>query len=687
MAEAERRGFNWNNARKTLDHWLSIPLIGASVVSILLAAIILPYWWLAVQWAGTVMPTPSVYFTFTTTTFLLALIVIDSVFIARYYQILYQTQLRISTEALKKSEESFRFLIQRAPFPVVISRRSDSTIMMINQQIADLFSVDPIATIGISVKDFFVNQEDRKAILKKIEEFGHLNNFEYNLITGPGKKFWVSLSVTTIQYNGESALFAAFIDISRRKELEEAIRKSEELYRSIVTASPDAIVFSDLQGVMTMVSPAAITMFGGTSPDDFIGQRVLAFIHPEDAPQAQKKMASLLAGQKLQISQYRGLRIDKSNFPYEIHSELTHDDKGNPSGIVYVIRDITLRVEAEESLRENEERFTQIFQELPDPLLILDESGVVQEINQVGENRLQVSREQISGALLSDLAFFPPDDPGDPIRFILQQISGEPLQTRIHLPDGTQRFVILRTRRIMLRREPAILLMIHDIDEIKRAQNALYQANNQINLLNSITRHDILNRVTVVMAYCELLLKDFTDERISTPLSRVLESGNDIRHLINFTREYQDLGVKKPVWQRLDLIFSYSNIQILLKGITLTLPDSLIEIYADPMLEKVVYNLVENSRRHGQTVTRVMVSYHTQGEDLFITYTDNGVGIPKEEKELIFKKGHGKNTGLGLFLIREILNITGITIKETGNSGEGVRFEMTIPSGSFRTVE
>jgi signal transduction histidine kinase len=67
-------------------------------------------------------------------------------------------------------------------------------------------------------------------------------------------------------------------------------------------------------------------------------------------------------------------------------------------------------------------------------------------------------------------------------------------------------------------------------------------------------------------------------------------------------------------------------------------------------------------------------------------YEDNGPGIAPEEKEKVFQFGYGKGTGLGLFLIREILGTTGITIRETGESGRGVRFVITVPEGGWRRV-
>ena len=109
-----------------------------------------------------------------------------------------------------------------------------------------------------------------------------------------------------------------------------------------------------------------------------------------------------------------------------------------------------------------------------------------------------------------------------------------------------------------------------------------------------------------------------------------------------------------------------------------------LELWADPMLEKVFVNLLDNSMRHGERVGTVSFSYETVGDNLRLVVQDDGVGIPPEEKDRIFQRGYGRNTGLGLFLIREILGITGYSITETGTPGKGARFEIDVPRGLFR---
>jgi len=83
-------------------------------------------------------------------------------------------------------------------------------------------------------------------------------------------------------------------------------------------------------------------------------------------------------------------------------------------------------------------------------------------------------------------------------------------------------------------------------------------------------------------------------------------------------------------------------------------------------------------------VTEIRVSSRNEGDDLIVVWEDNGIGIAADEKERIFERGFGKNTGLGMFLVREILSLTGITIKETGEPGTGARFEIIVPKGAYR---
>jgi signal transduction histidine kinase len=170
------------------------------------------------------------------------------------------------------------------------------------------------------------------------------------------------------------------------------------------------------------------------------------------------------------------------------------------------------------------------------------------------------------------------------------------------------------------------------------------------------------------------------DAMVGDFLKKIENASDTIQRQIEFTRTYQDLGMQAPDWFALDRIIEKARPV----GIVFTSLCKGTEVFADPMLEKVFFNLFDNAIRHGERVTSMIVRCELHGDELIIIVEDDGVGIPLDEKQRIFGKGFGKNTGYGLFLVREILAITGISIHETGSHGSGARFEIAVPKTGFR---
>jgi signal transduction histidine kinase len=226
------------------------------------------------------------------------------------------------------------------------------------------------------------------------------------------------------------------------------------------------------------------------------------------------------------------------------------------------------------------------------------------------------------------------------------------------------------------------------LEEITKAQNAIYLANKKLNLLNSITRHDIMNKLTVLIGYLEISRdKVQHDTELTMYLENEIDAAQAIENQIQFTRFYQDIGVKSAIWQDLQTTVRTALISLDIHGIALVFDLPEIEIFADPLLQKVFYNLVENSLQHGETITRLRFSCIEGATGLSIIYEDDGIGIPVEVKEKIFRREYFKHTGFGLFLTREILAITHLSICECGLPGKGARFEIMVPTGMYRIKE
>jgi PAS domain S-box-containing protein len=203
-------------------------------------------------------------------------------------------------------------------------------------------------------------------------------------------------------------------------------------------------------------------------------------------------------------------------------------------------------------------------------------------------------------------------------------------------------------------------------------------------LLNSITRHDILNQTVVLVGYIDLARRKREGTDLMTYLDRMDSATDNIVKQINFTRDYQDLGVKAPEWFELSLVFAKCFQTLSPPGVRWSDGVGGYAILADPLVEKVFYNLIDNSLRHGGGVTELRLFASRAADHLLVSYEDNGVGISPPDRKRLFEKGFGKNTGLGLFLSREILAITGIAIEENGEEGKGARFVMDMPPGHFR---
>jgi len=261
------------------------------------------------------------------------------------------------------------------------------------------------------------------------------------------------------------------------------------------------------------------------------------------------------------------------------------------------------------------------------------------------------------------------------------------IEHRIQMPDGNIRWQQWSDQAIFGEKNGFLEFQSvgRDITERKQAEIALFEANKKLNLLSVITRHDILNQLTGLRGYLGLIEETIHDSDSKELVDKAMRAGDIIRHQITFTRQYQDIGVRYPLWQNVfdcvmsvcqGDVFAHVSIERSLQGI---------EIFADPLVEMVFYNLFENAEMHGRKVTRIQVSGEISEDGFFdLIISDNGIGIPDEDKREIFSKGFGTHTGLGLFLVKEVLAITGLTIRETGKYGNGAVFMITVPAGMFR---
>jgi PAS domain S-box-containing protein len=226
-----------------------------------------------------------------------------------------------------------------------------------------------------------------------------------------------------------------------------------------------------------------------------------------------------------------------------------------------------------------------------------------------------------------------------------------------------------------------------EILERKRFEATLKLANRKLNTLSSITQNDIFDQVNAIIRSVSRAEEIVEDPSLLEYLKRIEQSTQIIQKQIRFARDYQDIGLNPPQWQAVDDTIRRAIAGLDPSGVRIEKEVTRIEIFADVLLEKVFYNIVDNALRHGQTETKIRFSAEETREGLTIFCQDDGVGVPERLKEGIFKCDYFRNKGYGLFLAAEILSMTGLSISETGEPGSGARTEIRVPKGSYRFIK
>ena len=363
---------------------------------------------------------------------------------------------------------------------------------------------------------------------------------------------------------------------------------------------------------------------------------------------------------------------------------LLDEQSKNISFALATLEDKDQQVTVKSALRIKTDELIRLFTVLPDLFCIADIDGRFRQLNPAWEKTLGYTLKELMAQQVTD--FVHPDDIPKTLA-VLNKLNNEEevLQfvNRLRCKNGSYRWIEWN----IFSRDLTLYAGARDITDRKRAEDALRQMNRQLNLMGSITRHDVLNQLLALESYIELS-GDVIDDKQLSLLDFIKKEGNiirTIRHQITFTREYQDMGVKEPAWQNINDCIENAIIRLPMRDVRIELDHHGLEIFADPLFRNVIYNLIDNALRYGgDQMKTVRFLLQESDKDLAIICEDDGVGISAEDKGRLFTQGFGKNNGLGLFLSREILSITGITITETSMPGEGGRFEMRVPKGSYR---
>ncbi|MFA5331138.1 MAG: PAS domain S-box protein [Methanoregula sp.] len=521
------------------------------------------------------------------------------------------------------------------------------------------------------------DRERYRAARTDCEKSPSLSVTEFRFMGSSGQYRWIRETATPgVGPGGASGGFTfSYTDREEIRNALEDLAGIKAYFRALFENATHAILVMD--DAITGCN-AAVSELTGTDKVEIVGRQIESFA-PEKQPDGRfstDAMREYLAEARSGRSLHFAWQLErKDGTPRETMASIYPMGISDKNRVIVILHDVT-----EERRAEREIRHLAAFPEM-------DASPIIE----VTRDKKIVYTNPAASHALKKLGM-----PQDPLAFLpldFDILAGSmPGQGRREVCCMVQIKEAYFHEWICPSPDPATLVVYaHDITDRVQASDALAYANHKLGILTSITRHDIKNKLTGVTGYLSLLRNSVKDPQMAAYLDRAEAAAMAIRNHIDFTKDYETLGGTAPVWQplapligniRTNLDTGKTEIEYTAGGIT---------IYADPMLSKVFYNIIENSLRHGVHVRHIRISVSRIPDNgCLIVYEDDGIGVPEDKKEMIFERGfttsplQNSSSGLGLFLVRDILSITGITIRENGTPGEGVRFEMTVPPGKWK---
>ncbi len=587
---------------------------------------------------------------------------------------------------LQESEAKYRTVIEQSHDGIIIAQ--DELLVFHNPSFAAMTGYPGAELAGRPIAGL-IAPEDREMVLTRHRERLRGKTvpvvYEFSVLHRNGGRIRVSMNVSSATFHGRPATIGTLHNVTEERKREEALRESEERFRKIFENSPLGMTLVTPEFRFFSVNPAWVAMTG-YSEEELLAMSFTDITHPDHLAVDLEQLRELVAGTiPLYSAEKRYVRKDGSTLWGLVRVSTIRDLQGNLRYFAAQIADVSERKKAEEALKQDAAQLRQIIDLVPHMIFAKDWDGNYLLANRAVAEGYDTT---VSGIVGKSQALFHKDT--DELRHMLED-------DREVMATGTAKFIpeepyidasgkrrYLQTTKVPFttpgNNQKAVLGVAIDITERTAAETALREANRKLNILNNITRHDIRNTLFGLDVYLLELRKSVTDPKLRDYIGRSIDAVKAVTHQIEFTREYQSLGAQTAQWQEIGPLLPHKPAV----GIRVAPEIARLEIFADPMLRKVFHNLYDNALRHGERVTEIRIHCDRTPGGLTLVWEDDGAGIPAEEKERIFERGFGKHTGLGLFLVREILGITGIAVQETGAPGHGARFEMIVPEDRYR---
>ncbi|PWR76347.1 PAS domain S-box protein [Methanospirillum stamsii] len=595
------------------------------------------------------------------------------------------TDYKIAEEELEIVQEKYTKAFLSNPEIITISNLKSGLFIEVNDASTRHYGYSRQEMIGKSPLDLnlWQSREYMENFLKNLLSQGKVTWYKAVHCRKSGELFDVAISADTIMLQGETCIISTVRDISILKKTESSLRESEERYHNLVQNLPGYVLVHQ-NGIILFVNQSGATAMGYT-PDEIIGTYLFDYVPPESQQQISEAICH-------RMNEY-------SLIPFEITVKTRHGrlctvevrsvkiEYEGSAAILSVFSDISERKQIEEALRKSETKYRQ-FVEYANDAIIVAQNGYLTLVNPRMAEMAGYSVDELLSVPFSN--FIHPDDREKVVEMHMKRLKGEHppsrYQFRMLKKNGEIMWVEISAVLFEWEGAPATLNFLVDVTERIQAEEAIRESNRKLRLLTGLTRHDVFNQLSTIDLFQTMALESLDIGKIHEYVTHARAAGKRIENIISFTREYEDFGIVASGWKH-----PYDIIESALSEVT---PGSILvenhvpgslEIYVDPIIRKVFTTILENAVRHGKTLSKIKFYCETSEEFLIIVCEDDGIGIPPEEKDMIFEHGFGTHTGIGLFLAKEILSITGLSIREQGIFGKGARFEIIVPAGKFRS--
>jgi PAS domain S-box-containing protein len=602
------------------------------------------------------------------------------------------------SKALKESEEKFRSLYESSLDGIATSDL-EGTIIESNPVYKELTGYTAEELAGMSYRDITPqkwHQFELSVLREQVDVRGYSNLYEKEYIKKDGSVIPIELRAYLRKDNLGNPIgyWVVVRDITRRKAAEELIRKSEERYRSLFENLADGIVITNTAGIIIMCNDKLLSLFG-YQMDEVIGQPFIRFLHPEIRDTMSDLFYSGIEKDEIAVDGFDtiGTRKDGSTFFIKVSNTILHED-GKIIGYQSVIRDVTKERKAEATIIEERDRAQRYFDIAGAVMVVLDNSGNVQLINQRGCEILGYKMKDVVGQNWFN-RFIPSRFSEEMKRVYNQLISGniegvDRYENPVVTKNGNERLIEWRNS-LVTDNEGKIIGSISsgvDITERTKAEENLRTVADTAMLYLDIMGHDLRNHLQAIIMGTEIMQHYELGVETRPVFELIVESVENSQKLIDQVQSTRNL-LSTPLQQvSLPHAIEKAVHEVKLRygqdvELHVELKVENANVMADEYINVLLWNLLDNAIKHNKSIERkVWLRLREINAGFEIQIKDNGTGIPADRKESLFNPER-RFGGVGVHQAKRIIEkyngLLAVDDRVPGDSSQGASFSIWLP--------